>query len=395
MAFVRGSTGQTAFGKMIDEGDCDPGRLEKKSFCIEGVTSDAPSQCFSFHALIWRIVHAIGGTAMQLRIFGRTGMQLSILGFGCGAVGGFMVRGDPADQERVIARAIAAGVNYFDTAVQYGNGESERNLGRVLHKLKPANVAVGTKVRLQPSEFGRIADAVTVSLEGSLARLQLDRVDIFHLHNAIAETGGGSALSVRQVLDDVVPAFERLRQQGKIRFLGMTAVGDTAALHQVIDARAFDSAQVVYNMLNPSAAEELPTNYPAHDYERLFDHSTAAGVGIVGIRVLAGGALSGSTERHPIAGPAPEPIGSAMSYDADVDRARRLIPLVDEGFAISLTEAATRFALSHPAMGTILVGMATPQQFEDALAAVQKGPLPQAALDRLSALRQAFSGEPR
>ena len=127
----------------------------------------------------------------------------------------------------------------------------------------------------------------------------------------------------------------------------------------------------------------------------MFDHTQAAGVGVVGIRVLAGGALSGSAERHPIAGPAPEPIGSAMSYDADIDRARRLIPLVKEGFADSLTEAATRFALSHPAMGTILVGMATPQQFEDALAAVRKGPLPKAALERLSTLRQGFSGEPR
>jgi aryl-alcohol dehydrogenase-like predicted oxidoreductase len=332
---------------------------------------------------------------MQLRFFGRTGLQLSVLGFGCGAVGGFMVRGDPAEQERTVARAITAGVNYFDTAVQYGNGESEKNLGRVLQKLKPAKLIVGTKVRLPPSEFGRIADAVTMSLEGSLARLGLDRVDIFHLHNPITETGGGSTLSVRQVLDDVVPAFERLRQQGKIRFLGMTAVGDTAALHQVIDARVFDSAQVVYNMLNPSAGEDLPANYPAQDYGRLFDHSGAAGVGIVGIRVLAGGALSGSLERHPIAGPAPEPIGSALSYDADVDRARRLMPLVEEGFVTSLTEAATRFALSHPAMGTILVGMATPQQFEDALAAVEKGPLPRAALERLSALRQPFSGEPR
>jgi aryl-alcohol dehydrogenase-like predicted oxidoreductase len=175
----------------------------------------------------------------------------------------------------------------------------------------------------------------------------------------------------------------------------MTAVGDTAALREVIDARVFDSAQVVYNMLNPSAAEELPTNYPAQDYGRIFDHTKAAGVGVVGIRVLAGGALSGSAERHPIASPAPEPIGSAMNYDADVDRARRLIPLVKEGFATSLTEAATRFALSHPAMGTILVGMATPKQFEDALGAVEKGPLPRAAFDRLSALRQAFSGEPR
>ena len=332
---------------------------------------------------------------MQLRVFGRTGMQLSVLGFGCGAVGGLMVRGDAGDQERTIARAIAAGVNYFDTAVLYGDGESEKNLGRVLQKLKPANAVVGTKVRLPPGETGRIADAVRTSLEGSLTRLRLDRVDILHLHNPITEKGGGSALSVRQVLDDVVPTFERLRQQGKIRFLGLTAVGDTAALHQVIDARAFDSAQVVYNMLNPSAAHELPTSYPAQDYGRLFDHTKAAGVGVVGIRVLAGGALSGSAERHPIAGPAPEPIGSAMSYDADIDRARRLMPLVEEGFATSLTEAATRFALSHPAMGTILVGLATPQQFDDALAAAEKGPLPQAALDRLAALRQGFSGEPR
>lgn len=332
---------------------------------------------------------------MQMRVFGRTGMQLSVLGFGCGAVGGLMVRGDAADQERTIARAIAAGVNYFDTAVLYGNGESENNLGRALQKLKPANVVVGTKVRLSPGETGRMDEAVRTSLEGSLARLRLDRVDILHLHNPITEEGGGSAISARQVLDELVPAFERLRRQGKIRFLGMTALGDTAALHQVIDARVFDSAQVVYNMLNPSAACELPASYPAQDYGRLFEHTKAAGVGVVGIRVLAGGALSGSAERHPIAGPAPEPIGSAMSYDADIDRARRLMPLVEEGFAASLTEAATRFALSHPAMGTILVGMATPQQFEDALTAAEKGPLPQAALDRLSTLRQGFSGEAR
>jgi aryl-alcohol dehydrogenase-like predicted oxidoreductase len=332
---------------------------------------------------------------MEMHVFGRTGMQLSVLGFGCGAVGGLMVRGDPRDQERAVARAIEAGVNYFDTAVQYGNGESEKNLGRVLQRLKPPNVVVGTKVRLPSGDFARIAEAVAKSLDGSLARLRLDRVDIFHLHNAITEDGGGEALSVRQVLTEVVPAFERLRKQGKTRFLGLTAVGQTAALHQVIDARVFDSAQVVYNTLNPSAAVGLPANYPAQDYGRLFDHTKAAGVGVVGIRVLAGGALSGLPERHPIASAPPEPIGSAMSYDADIARARRLMPLVAEGFAATLTEAATRFALSHPAMGTILVGMATPEQFEGALAAVQKGPLPPAALERLSPLQQAFVGEPR
>jgi L-galactose dehydrogenase/L-glyceraldehyde 3-phosphate reductase len=333
--------------------------------------------------------------AMQLRTFGRTGLKLSVLGFGCGAVGGLMVRGDHADQERTVAKALAAGVNYFDTAVQYGDGESEKNLGRVLQKLKPANAVVGTKVRIPPEAYGRIADTVTKSLEESLARLRLDGVDIFHLHNPITEDGGGPTLSVKQVIDEVVPAFERLRAQGKTRFLGITAIGDTSALHKVIDSGAFNSAQVVYNMLNPSAAEASPQNYPAHDYGRLFDHTVKAGVGVVGIRVLAGGALSGSAERHRIASPPPEPIGSAMTYDADIERARRLMPLVKDGFASSLTEAATRFAIAHDAMGTILVGIATPEQFDGALAAVEKGPLPNAALQRLAELQKGFAGEKR
>jgi aryl-alcohol dehydrogenase-like predicted oxidoreductase len=89
------------------------------------------------------------------------------------------------------------------------------------------------------------------------------------------------------------------------------------------------------------------------------------------------------------------PIGSAMSYDADLARALRLMPLIAEGFAASLPEAAIRFAISHPAMGTILVGMASPQQFEQALAAVELGPLPQAGLDRLATLQRGFAGEPR
>jgi aryl-alcohol dehydrogenase-like predicted oxidoreductase len=331
---------------------------------------------------------------MEMRAFGRTGMRFSILGFGCGAVGGLMVRGDPADQERTVARALDAGVNYFDTAVQYGDGASEKNLGRVLKSLKPANAFVGTKVRLKPEELGRIGAAVTASLEGSLGRLGLDRVDIFHLHNSIGD-GRDGALTVRQVLDEVVPAFDKLRSEGKLRFPGLTAVGDTAALHQVIDAGVFASAQVTYNMLNPSAGAALPANYPGQDYKRMLDHTTAAGVGAVCIRVLAGGALSGSAERHPIASPPPEPIASALRYDADLSRARRLQPLVDEGYAASLAEAATRFSLAHPGIGTILVGIATPAQFDTALAAVAKGPLPPAALDRLAELQRGFAGEAR
>src|SRR3984893_481397 len=126
---------------------------------------------------------------MEMRAFGRTGLQVSILGVRRGAVGGLMVRGTAADQERAVARALEAGVNYFDTAVQYGNGESEKNLGRALANLKAANVIVGTKVRLPSPDFRRIGDAVTRSLEGSLQRLGMERVDIFHLHNSITADG--------------------------------------------------------------------------------------------------------------------------------------------------------------------------------------------------------------
>jgi aryl-alcohol dehydrogenase-like predicted oxidoreductase len=304
------------------------------------------------------------------------------------------VRGAPADQERAVARALEVGINYFDTAVQYGNGASETNLGRVWAKLKPA-AYVGTKIRFTQAERGNIAAAAAASLEGSLTRLGMDHVDIFHLHNAITLDGADESFSVKMVLDEVVPAFEALRQQGKTRFLGITAVGDTAALLEVIDSGAFQSAQVSYNMLNPSAGMALPAGYPAQDYGQLLDHTTAAGVATIGIRALAGGALSGAAERHPIASPPPEPIGSAMNYDADLARARRLAPLVAEGYAASLAAAAARFVITGPGISTMLVGMATPAEFEAALAAVQKGPLPPAALARLAELQRGFVGETR
>jgi L-galactose dehydrogenase/L-glyceraldehyde 3-phosphate reductase len=287
------------------------------------------------------------------------------------------------------------GINYFDTAVQYGDGVSELHLGGILGGLGAKNALVGTKVRLHAAEFGSISAAVTASLDGSLRRLKRDHVDIFHLHNPITRAGDGGSLSVRQVLEEVVPAFQMLRAAGKIQLLGLTAVGETEALQQVIDAGVFGSAQISYNILNPSAGSALPPGYPAQDYGQLFENARRAHVGVIGIRVLAGGALSGSPHRHAVASPEPEPIGSALSYKTDLSRAARLMSLVTEGYAASLTEAAIRFAIANPAMGTILVGMASVDEFEAALAAVMKGPLPAEALQRVAELTAGFSGESR
>jgi L-galactose dehydrogenase/L-glyceraldehyde 3-phosphate reductase len=331
---------------------------------------------------------------MEKRTLGRTGLEVSVLGFGCGAVGGLMIKGSPTDQERAVARALDLGINYFDTAAMYGNGESERNLGRVLKNLKP-QLYLGTKVRVPAAERRNIAAAVTASLEASLGRLQLDHVDLFQLHNHILANGEGADLTPEMVLGEVVPAFERLRREGKTRFYGITAVGDTAALHRVADAHVFDTAQVSYNMLNPSAGTSVASGYPAHDFGNLLAHTKAADMGVIAIRVLAAGALSGSEDRHPYGSSQVDPIGSGRDYSIDVERARRLEPLVREGHAGSLVEAAIRFVIAHPAVSTALVGYSTLEQLETAAAGANKGPLPPPALDRLAALQNTFVGEPR
>jgi L-galactose dehydrogenase/L-glyceraldehyde 3-phosphate reductase len=319
---------------------------------------------------------------MQTRTLGRTGLTVSILGLGCGAVGGLMVRGDPADRERVVARALEAGITYFDTAPAYGDGQSEINLGAVLAKLKPA-LQLGTKLRLKPQEKTDIAGAVVAGMDASLRRLGREQVDLYQLHNPITQAGEGGDLTPRMVLDDVVPAFEKLRAQGKTRFIGITAVGETPALHAVVASGAFDTAQVCHNMLNPSVARRVPANFEGQDYDLLLDAMQAAGMGAIGIRVLAGGALSGSTTRHPIASPPPEPIGSGADYDADVAAAARFRFLVDDGHAQTLPEAAIRYATNEARIATTLIGIATVAEFAAAAAAVAKGALPEAALARL------------
>jgi aryl-alcohol dehydrogenase-like predicted oxidoreductase len=192
-----------------------------------------------------------------------------------------------------------------------------------------------------------------------------------------------------------VPAFQRLREQGKFRFFGITANGETAALLRVIDARAFDTGQASYNLLNPSPGAPVPANFPAQDYQNLLGHAQAAGMGIINIRVLAGGALSGTEERHPLGSPPPAPIGSGSDYRRDVERARRFEPLVREGHADTLIEASLRYVIAHPAVSTVLVGYSTMDHLEYAARAIEKGPLSPAALARIAEIQHGFAGEPR
>ena len=319
---------------------------------------------------------------MQKRRLGRTGLEVSVLGYGAGAVGGLFTKGEAKDQERAVARAIDAGINYFDTAARYGDGESERNLGRVLNALK-ADVVVGTKFRLTAAARGDVEGFIAQSAEESLKRMGRDHVDLLQLHNPLTAVDAGDNLAVEIALNEVVPALEKLRKQGKTRFIGFSGVGEPAALLKAVDSKLFDTVQVVYNALNPSAGGAMPKGAPGLDYGRLLDRAKAADMGTIIIRALAGGALAGTTDRHPLAQQQVPPIGSAPDFAGDVARAQKLEPLVKEAGAASLTELGERFVISHPNVSTMLVGYSTLQHLEEAIAAVNKGPLPASLLARI------------
>jgi aryl-alcohol dehydrogenase-like predicted oxidoreductase len=323
---------------------------------------------------------------MDYRNLGATGLKVSVFGFGCGAVGGLMVRGEPAARVAAVARALDAGVNYFDTAPLYGNGLSEQHLGQALRQLG-ADPYVGTKVRLAEEDLADIGAAIARSVEGSLQRLGRDSVTLVQLHNGIgARAQGGVGVTPDAFAQQVLPAFERLAAQGKTRFFGITAVGDPAALRAALQQGGFHTAQVAYNLVNPSAGNAVPVAAGHQDFGRIIDVAAAKGIGCIAIRVLAGGALSGAAERHAIAAPPPAPMGRGPDYGADVERADRFQALVREGYAGSLAEAAVRFARSHPGISTVLVGLSDASHLDQALAAIEKGDLPAAALQRLQAV---------
>jgi aryl-alcohol dehydrogenase-like predicted oxidoreductase len=321
---------------------------------------------------------------MNYRKFGNTGIEVSEIGFGCGDVGGLMVRGEHAYQVRAVARAMELGINYFDTASRYGGGQSETNLGRVLKELS-AEVYVGTKYSLGEADPNDLKAGVIQSVEASLKRLGREQVDLIQLHDRISSQTDVSvrAITVSDVLGEVREALEVLKFQGKVRFYGMTGVGEPKGIHEVVASGLVSTVQTVYNLINASAGAAAPAGFDMPDYDRLIDLSAEKNVGVIVIRVLAAGALTGTSVRHPVAVQIVAPIGSGRDFQQDESRARQFAFIVDEGFAGDMPEASIRFALSNPGVSTVLVGYSDLEHLEKSVQYAAKGPLPAEALARL------------
>jgi aryl-alcohol dehydrogenase-like predicted oxidoreductase len=284
---------------------------------------------------------------------------------------------------RTVERAIKLGVNYFDTATIYGDGKSESNLGTVLSELG-RDVIVGTKVRLTGSEMICIHDSVTKSVDESRKRLKLDCIDLIQLHNRISVNRNPERGYVGiDDLNPIISTFQSLQDQGKIKFYGINGLGETEALHKAIDTVDIHSIQTCYNMINPSAGQKVPPNFPFQNFRQLIHTASKNGLGVIAIRVLAGGALSGDYLRHPNAAKTVSPIASSNSYADDVIKARMFRFLVEHEYTSNLVEAAIRFVISNSAISTALVGFSNLEQLNQAVKYVNKGPLPQEALSQI------------
>lgn len=295
---------------------------------------------------------------MRRVVFGRTGLAVSVVGLGAGPVPAVMTGDDPAAQRAVIARALDVGINWLDTAAGYGDGRSEAAIGRALRDLGAAGrVHVATKVRLTAADLADPEPAVRRSLAGSLERLGLPAVTLLQLHNGITAGRGDIAASLTpgDVLGGVLTALQRVRADGLTRFVGLTGTGTSEALAEVIDSGAFDTVQIPHHVLSPADGVVLA---------RCANH----GVGVFAIRVFAGGALLG---RPPSPHTLKTPYFPLALYEDDRRRADALAATLGPG--MTMKELALRYALSGTGPHVALVGLATPEEVDEAAAIVQAG----------------------
>jgi len=318
---------------------------------------------------------------MKHRTFGRTGIQASEVIFGGGAVGGILVYKDDATKREAIRRALAGGINWFDTAAQYGNGKSEEALGWLLPELG-AKPYLSTKFNLDVENLKDIPRQIEERLAASLARLKRTSVDLLQLHNRIGSKPGGRVMTVEQVLgkDGVADGLERLREKGMIRHMGITALGEAASVCEVIGSGRFDSAQVYYNLLNPSAARSMPKAWTGQNLGGIIEACRAHKVAVMAIRIFAAGIIA-TDERT-----GRESILTADTTAAEEERkAKAVFEAIGNGHG-TRGQVALRFVLSNPDISCAVIGSAELHHIDEALRAAEMGPLPAPTLAQLDAL---------
>jgi hypothetical protein len=189
---------------------------------------------------------AAAATALPRRPFGKTGFDVPLLAFGCGSR--FLMYKDEETALQTLNSVIDSGITYLDTAVGYGNGESERRVGMVM-KTRRNEVRLATKI----PESARTRDAALREVEGSLKRLQTDHLDVLHLHSL----GDEADLARIEAADGAIKALYELRDQKVTRAIGMTSHTDGAVMAKAIEHNDPNAVQMAMNPARAARFEEL------------------------------------------------------------------------------------------------------------------------------------------
>jgi D-threo-aldose 1-dehydrogenase len=324
---------------------------------------------------------------MRRRTFGRSGIEVSEIVFGAGAVGGILIHKDDATKREAIRRALAGGINWVDTAAQYGNGKSEEALGWLLPEAG-AKPYLSTKFGLDVANLKDIPAQIEEHLNASLTRLKRSSVDLLQLHNRIGRTSGGRVMTVEQILgkNGVADGLERLRDKGLIRHMGITAIGETASVCEVIRSGRFDSAQVYYNLLNPSAARGMPAAWTGHNMNGVIEACRTHGVAVMAIRIFAAGVIATDerTGRESV-------LIADTSVAEDERKAKAAFDAMGAGHG-TRAQVALRFVLANPHVSCAVIGSAELHHIDEALQAAAMGPLPPDVLNRLDPLYESDFG---
>ena len=318
---------------------------------------------------------------MQTRPLGRTGLEVSEIMFGCGNVGGLLTRTDADTMREAVRRALDLGINWFDTASRYGDGKSEQNLGRLLEEVG-GTPHVSTKIRLGPGDMADIPNAIERDTRECLARLQRGSVDLLQFHNHIGREGDEHVVTVDDVLtsDGVADALDKMRDKGLTRHVGFTALGDTEFCRQLVESGRFDTAQVYYNVINPTADRARAGITNGQDFAGLIESCRTNDVGVIAIRSLAAGIIAtGENVSNPWI------LTRNTDAEEETRKARAVNDLFGESYG-TLAQTAMRFALANPDIACIDIGPGKIAHIEEAVQAATAGPLPGEALADLDRL---------
>jgi D-threo-aldose 1-dehydrogenase len=312
-------------------------------------------------------------SGLPRRRLGRTGLEVSILGFGTAPLGDLFVRLDDTMAIAAVERAFALGINLLDTSPLYGRGLAEHRCGTAIRRVDRGDLVICTKVGRwmdpfrtpdngsgfvggQPHRavFDYSYDGTMRSVEQSLLRLGIDRLDLLLIHDVDVWTHGADAIEARfrEAMTGAYVALDRLRAEGVVAGIGV-GVNEADMCVRFAKAGSFDTMLLAgrYSLLEqPALSEFLP-----------LAQQQGIGVllgGVFNSGILATGAVSGAKYNYR---DAPRPI---------LDKVAR-IERICARHSVTLPIAALHFALGHPAVVSLVLGGQSPQEVERNVAALQ------------------------